>query len=198
MLSALITVTCFSSISVGLPLPVHTTWRKVHSQNLGSLRTRRPRHKIPGIWRTTRYASILGPTVAIFLYSRLNSLYERYEPILTTELKEGLRYLATNRDFSSGRRALSLRTSRSGTNPYSLKVANEVIRIMNRRLREHAVISRIQMDDDQYEFNRLPSDTDMRKIAAEVMRDVMDSGSGKFLPTEEKYVVRKMVLRSIH
>lgn len=190
---------CISSFSQALPLSVRRNrLQKGYAQRLRTGDSKSARHGVPGVWRITKYASIMGPTVAIFLYGKLNSLYERYEPILSTELKEGLKQVVTNRDFSVRRRALSLHRNRGATNPYSLKVANEVIRIMNRRLREHAVISRIQMDDDQYEFNRLPSESEMRNIAEEVLKDVMQNGSGKFLPTEEKHVVRRMVMRSIH
>lgn len=186
------------SFSDGLPVPVRGGWINSSSQNARKVRAKRFMRKVPGVWRITKYASLLGPTVAIFLYSRLSNIYEKYEPILTTELREALRNFATNREFSPpGRRSVSLRTGRSGNNPYVLKVANEVVRIMNRSIREHAVISRIQMDDDQYEFNRLPNGTELTQIAEEVIRDVMDTGSGKFLAEEEKDAVRKMVIRSI-
>lgn len=193
----LIALFCILSLSAGLPLPTQSSPRSIQPTHRRPPHTKPTTRRITGVWRVTRYASILGPTIAIYLYGRLTKLYEKYGPIVTTQLKEVLKYASSNRGLSAPRQSLSLRSSRRETTPYSLQVANEVIRKMNRRLREDAVIARIQMDDDQYEFNRLPSGSEMRQMATEVMREVMNEGAGKFLAPNERYVVRKMVLRSI-
>lgn len=197
VLFLLINAFCLSQ-SVGLPLPTDVSSRGTQPRNRRVHRPNLSTRKIKGVWRATRYATILGPTIAIFLYGRLYKLYEKYGPLVTAKLKEGLKHIVRNRDFSAPRKSLSLRTSQRETSPYSLQVANEIIRMMNRRLREDAVISRIQMDDDQYEFSRIPSDGEMRKMAEEVMGEVMNDGAGKFLAAADKNVVRRMVFRSIH
>lgn len=153
--------------------------------------------RVPGVWRITKYASLLGPTIAILLYDRLNHMYEKYEPFVTTKVKETLSNL-TN-EFSRGSNgSISLHSvPEMRESPYTLKVANEVIRLVNRRLREMAVISRIQIDEDHYELKRMVRGPELTLIAEEVLGDVFNTGSGKFLDESEKKVVQRLVLRSL-
>lgn len=136
--------------------------------------------------------------MAIFLYARLNQIYEKYEPIITTTVKETIRNLVTHGEFSPGTNSsIVLNPIPGRESPYALKVANEVIRLVNRRLREMAVISRIQIDEDQYEFKRMVQKPELKAIAEEVMAEVFDLGSGKFLSNSDKAIVRNLVKQSV-
>lgn len=92
---------------------------------------------------------------------------------------------------------MSLHTTRNGESSFAVSVANDVIRIINRRLREQAVISRIQMDDDPFEFTRELTQHELRAVAADVLREVLRGGSGKFLEERDRPVVRRLVMRSV-
>lgn len=92
---------------------------------------------------------------------------------------------------------MSLHTTRNDESSFAVAVANDVIRIINRRLREQAVISRIQMDDDPFEFTRELTQNELRAVAEDVLREVLRQGSGKFLEERDRHVVRRLVMRSI-
>lgn len=79
----------------------------------------------------------------------------------------------------------------------AVAVANDVIRVINRKLRERAVVSRIQMDDDALEFRRMLSKRELREIADEVIRKILREGSGTLLEERDKSVVRGLVLRAV-
>lgn len=77
-------------------------------------------------------------------------------------------------------------------------VANEIIRLTNVRLRELAVVSRLQMDDDQYELSKSVSATHVRMTALRVMHYVLTKGSGRFLQPEEKIAVHALIASSVY
>lgn len=116
-------------------------------------------------------------------------------------MKQALSRLQSNGTASiTSRSPLALQSldGRDGNdNPFVLKIANEVIRLTNAKLREKAVVSRIQMDDDSYEFSKRQANSDVRDIAMRVVREVLARGSGKFLNDIEKKGVRVLIHQSV-
>lgn len=156
--------------------------------------------RISGVWPVTKVVSLFGPTIAIFIYEKARDVYERYEPIVNAAVLEFAQALhhAVNSPYT-GRSTFWLSSMPQGhTNPQVTRVANEIIRLTNVRLRENAVISRIQMDDDQYELSRDMSASDVRKTAMKIMYSVLNAGSGKHLSSEEKSAVHALIASSVY
>ncbi|CAN8067379.1 unnamed protein product [Agarophyton chilense] len=143
--------------------------------------------------------SLLGPTVSIYIYNKLYNFFEKHGPLLSAKLQTVVKKLNSNSESEPERNRLRSipKSLRKEDNPYVLKIANEVIRITNMRLREKAVVSRIQMDDDQYELSRKYAASDVARVAINVLEDVLESGSGVALDPKEKLAVRSMIKGSI-
>ncbi|PXF50013.1 hypothetical protein BWQ96_00173 [Gracilariopsis chorda] len=155
--------------------------------------------KIDGVWRITKVLSVLGPTVTLYLYNKFYNLCEKHGPIMSARIQAAMRALESDSDsgMATGRLRSISQSKRHKENPYVLKIANEVIRITNVRLREKAVVSRIQMDDDQYELSRRHAASDVTRITSRVLEDVLSNGSGTILNENEKAAVRAMIKGSI-
>lgn len=183
------------------PVPVPEESRAVHSYNgNGKSSSSGSDGGVAGVWGITKIASLLGPTIAIALYDEAHHLYERYEPFITAAIIDAIQGLcgATNSPYMSKPVVWMSSMPPSHSNPHVTRVANEIVRITNARLRERAVISRIQMDDDQYEFSKATSATEVRNTALRVLRAVLNSGSGQFLGSEEKAAVHALISSSIY
>lgn len=152
----------------------------------------------PKVWRITRYSSILGPTLAIFLYEMFNGVFEKYRPLAMNTVRQAWVDFREASEFSlRGRHAIPIHNAHNGESLFAMAVADDVIRIINRRLREQAVVSRIQMDDDPFEFTRELTQNELKAVAKEVLEEVLGAGSGKFLKEHDKNVVRRLVVRSV-
>lgn len=154
---------------------------------------------IRGVWRVTKYVSLLGPTVSIYFYNTLHNFFEKHGPILSARFQEVVQKLQSGdeREYTGSELQAISFVGANQENAYVLKVANEVIRITNTKLREKAVVSRIQMDEDQYELSRRHASTDVSRVAIAVLDDVLRNGCGAVLTPEDKSAVRSMILASI-
>lgn len=156
--------------------------------------------RISGVWPITKIVSLFGPTMAIFLYERARDIYELYEPFISAAMIEFAQSVqhATKTPYNSDT-VLSLSSMpNSPNNPHVTRIANEIIRLTNVRLRERAVVSRIQMDDDQYEFSKSMSASEVRNTAMHIMRNVLTRGSGQYLNDEEKAAVHSLISTSVY
>lgn len=181
-----------------LPMRKVTTRARLRSSPFKALRGH-VAGKVPGVWRITRYASLVGPTVAIFLYGRLSRMYDQYQPFVTAKVKESLNNLASRAELSlrdHGSHLLQPLPNRTES-PYATTVANEVIRLVNRQLRERAVISRIQMDDDQYEFLNQVNPSEVKILTEGILDEVLLTGPGKFLDDNGKKMVKLLVINAL-
>lgn len=156
--------------------------------------------RVTGVWPVTRVVSLFGPTIAIFIYEKARDVYERYEPIVNAAVLDFVQALhhAVQSPYTTRSTFWLSSMPQSHTNPQVTHIANEIIRLTNVRLRENAVISRIQMDDDQYELSRDMSASDVRKTALKVMHNVLHIGSGKYLSPEDKSAVHALIASSIY
>lgn len=165
----------------------------------GSKPASRTSGKVDGVWRITKVLSVLGPTVTLYLYNKFYNLCEKHGPILSARVQAAMRALEFDSDsrMESGRLRSISQSKRHQENPFVLKIANEVIRITNVRLRERAVVSRIQMDDDQYELSGRHTASDVVRITGRVLEEVLNDGSGAILNEKEKSAVRAMIRSSL-
>lgn len=193
-----LTTFCFFSITTQLPLSVASLPR-LKSAHIQGVRPKGIPNHVGGVWRITRLSSLLGPSVAIYLYGKLGDAYEKYEPMVSTMIMGSIKdqSLRNNKRFLREKTPSFSSSNEMSQNAYVLKVANEIIRITNRTFREKAIVSRIQMDDDQYELTKDLSVSEVRSIALQVMENVLESGSGRFLLLTEKDDVRKLVQKCI-
>lgn len=155
---------------------------------------------VAGVWPVTKIVSLFGPTIAIFIYGKARDAYERYEPFVNAAVLDFAQTIhhAVQSPYS-GRAIVWLSSMpQSHANPEVTRTANEIIRLTNVHLREKAVISRIQMDDDQYELSRSMSATDVRNTALKVMRKVLQAGTGKRLTPDEKAAVHALIASSVY
>lgn len=142
----------------------------------------------------SKYLSVLvSPSIAIFLFDKVCNIYEKYGPVILTRLQSKINDLAWRRD---GNGLISFSGARE--DPFVMKIANEVVRITNARLREKAVISRLQMDDDQYSFTEYQPKAETRAMAMKVMSHVLKDGSGKFLDSVQQQRVRTLIVSSAY
>lgn len=171
-----------------------------YPHDLYSTSFRNDADRVSGVWPITKIVSLFGPTMAIFLYEKARDFYELYEPFISAAMVEFAQSVqhATKTPYNSdGVLSLSSMPS-SPTNPRVTGIANEIIRLTNVRLRERAVVSRIQMDDDQYEFSKTMSASEVRNTAMQVMRNVLTRGSGQYLKDEEKGAVHSLISTSVY
>lgn len=187
-------------LSLAYSVPTHTNKTQTPSKHASHQMIHGDLDRVTGVWTVTKIISLTGPTVAIFMCKKVRDVFERYEPLVSTNLMEMVRTLQ-----SETRSPLTVRgflwlsaLPEDRENAYVTKIANEVIRLTNARLRERAVISRIQMDEDQYEFSKRISGAEVRDIAYRVMEDVLGIGSGVYLTPVEKDKVRALVHRSVN
>lgn len=156
--------------------------------------------RITGVWPVTKVVSLFGPTIAIFIYEKARDVYEKYEPVVNAAVLDFAQALhhAVQSPYTARSTFWLSSMPQSHTNPQVTRIANEIIRLTNVRLRENAVISRLQMDDDQYELSREMSTSDVRKTALKVMHSVLYAGSGKHLPPEDKSAVHALIASSVY
>lgn len=156
--------------------------------------------RVTGVWPITKIVSLLGPTLAIFAYEKARRFYELYEPFISVAMIEFAQSVQhTSKSPYNAEPVVSLSSMpQSQTSPHVTRIANEIIRLTNIRLRERAVISRMQMDDDQYEFSKNMSSSEVRGTAMQVMRGVLTSGAGQYLKNEEKIAVHALISSSIY
>lgn len=158
---------------------------------------------IRGVWPVTKVTSLFGPTIAIFLYDRVYNLYEQYRPFMSAAAIDFTRHLRAAVQSPYASRPLVWLSympahDPSNSNPRVTTTANEIIRLTNIRLREHAVVSRIQMDDDQFEFSKSLSPVQVRNTAIRIMNTVLSNGSGRYLQPEEKIAVHALIASSVY
>lgn len=133
----------------------------------------------------------------MFLYEKFSDAYQKHEPFLQAMVEDYFEKL-THRGELRDRKPLSLKLSaRPLENIFVVTIARDIIRITNRHLREKTVISRIQMDDDEYDVSQRFLKTEIKDITKAVMDEVLQNGSGKFLNAEDKLAVRMVVSNSL-
>lgn len=157
-------------------------------------------YNVPGVWQVTKVASLIGPTLAIFIYDKTRDAYERYEPFVSAALLDFVQSLhaAAQSPYSTHPVIWLSSMPKSHPNPHVTSISNEIIRLTNVRLRERAVVSRIQMDDDQYEFTKAMSASDVRNTALQVMSAVLYNGSGQYLQPQDKAAVHALIASSVY
>lgn len=194
----MITVSLASSISFSHPLPTASSIPSKFRSEMYEQALRTTSRKPVGVWKITKYSSILGPTVAIYLYKQVREIVERHEPFITAKIQDFVQRVAVGPETTAGASFNRPMPNGNFRNPYVMKIANEIVRIANRRLRERAVLSRIQMDDDQYEFSRHVSASDVKELIQRVTVEVLTCGAGQFLKPDEKKAVQILLSNSAY
>lgn len=147
-----------------------------------------PESPVPGVWRLTRIASLLGPTPAIFLYRHISQLCDEYEPRVRMVGRSIWRSFVpyAQPDFVGRPASVAVQYT-----------AKKILRVANQRLRERAMVSRMQMDDDQYEFMHGISYADVIDTTLRVQNEILEKGSAKSLTVSEKVDVRDIVFHAL-
>lgn len=150
----------------------------------------------PKVWQVTRYALLSGPTIAIFLYNRISAKFNQYRPLLSVKAVkawEGVR--ETELAFRTNDRISMWRPSRQDL--LCTAVANEVIRLMNRKLRERILVAMLRSGNRSVEHKWALSKVRMRHVAERTLADVLTNGAGKLLDEGGQNRVRKLVLAAV-
>lgn len=207
---SLLLLCCLPPLASAIPVPLHAdnSAHISHSRSPSPSPVTQPDFNFPprkprGVWKITKVVSIFGPTVAIFIYDKAHNLYEHYQPFLQAAFIDFVQHLhaAVHSPYASKPLVwLSSMPAHDPTdfNPRVTAIANEIIRLTNLRLREHAVVSRIQMDDDHYELSTSLSSEHVKLTALKVMRAVLTNGSGRYLQQEEKIAVHALIASSVY
>lgn len=147
------------------------------------------------VWLVTKLATLLGPTIAIQLYHIIYNLYERHEPIISAGLNEMLSGMQTGWPLFPKLNHTDVLKSANGmaVNSYVSRVTEEVIKHANEQLREQTIMSRMQMDDDQYEFRRGFPQEKIREVTEYSLNQVLSQGAGKYLSAEDKRMVEILI-----
>lgn len=189
---------CLVHISNGAPLSIKSQtaipWTSASKMNISSQQTSLQKNS-DRVWLVTKLATLLGPTIAIHIYHLTYKLYEKHEPIISAGLNEMLSGMQTGWPLFPKLNHTDILKTTNGIaiNSYVSRVAEEVIKHANGQLREQAIMSRMQMDDDQYEFRKGISSDEIREVTKYSLKQVLSQGAGKYLSSEDKRMVEILI-----